>query len=73
MRAGYVTLKDSTAPFVKERWMGTAVLFLIYCIRVYMINGWCVVAESRVYPTESAHPVCTTRFRTLRHQPALLS
>ena len=53
--------------------MGTAVLFLIYCIRVYMINGWCVVAESRVYPTESAHPVCTTRFRTLRHQPALLS
>jgi len=39
----YVTLKDSTAPFVKERWMGTAVLFLIYCIRVYMINGWYIV------------------------------
>jgi len=42
-RTGYVTIKDSTAPYVKERWLGTFGLFCIYCLRVYMINGWYIV------------------------------
>ena len=40
---GYVTLKDSTAPYVKERWLSSFGLLCIYCLRIYMINGWYIV------------------------------
>mmetsp|Transcript_4202 Transcript_4202/g.6631 ORF Transcript_4202/g.6631 Transcript_4202/m.6631 type:complete len:191 (-) Transcript_4202:155-727(-) len=39
----YTQLKDSTAPHVAPRWAGTAVLFLIYCLRIYLVNGWYIV------------------------------
>mmetsp|Transcript_33846 Transcript_33846/g.67714 ORF Transcript_33846/g.67714 Transcript_33846/m.67714 type:complete len:196 (-) Transcript_33846:135-722(-) len=39
----YTTIKDSTAPHTAARWIGTAVLFLIYCIRIYLLNGWYIV------------------------------
>ena len=41
--SGYVTIKDSTAPYVKERWLSSFVLLCIYCLRIYMINGWYIV------------------------------
>eukprot|EP00961_Rhodomonas_salina_P194066 2620032-Rhodomonas_salina.4 len=37
--AGYTTLKDSFAPHTTGRWIATVVLFLIYCVRIYLING----------------------------------
>ncbi|EKX47800.1 hypothetical protein GUITHDRAFT_151968 [Guillardia theta CCMP2712] len=39
----FTTLKDSTAPHTGARWIGTAVLFIIYCIRIFLINGWYIV------------------------------
>ena len=47
IRTGYITVKDSTAPYVKERWLGTFGLFCIYCLRVYMINGWYIVTYGK--------------------------
>mmetsp|Transcript_12331 Transcript_12331/g.29510 ORF Transcript_12331/g.29510 Transcript_12331/m.29510 type:complete len:197 (+) Transcript_12331:100-690(+) len=39
----YTTLKDSFAPHTTGRWIATVVLFLIYCVRIYLINGWYIV------------------------------
>jgi len=39
----YIIAKDATAPHVKERWLASLVLFLIYSLRVYTINGWYIV------------------------------
>jgi hypothetical protein len=48
-RAGYITIKDSTAPYVKERWLGTLLVFFIYCLRVFLINGWYIVTYGIIF------------------------
>lgn len=35
---------DLTVPFLAGRWIGYAILFLIYCIRVYSLEGFYVVS-----------------------------
>ena len=34
---------DLSAPHVTGRWALSAVVILIYCIRVYLINGWYII------------------------------
>ena len=34
---------DLSAPHTAPRWMLTAVVVLIYCLRVYLINGWYII------------------------------
>jgi hypothetical protein len=35
----YQHLLDTASPHVKGRWTFTAVFFLIYCVRVYFLEG----------------------------------
>ena len=37
-------LLDKSSPHVLYRWIGFAVIMSIYCIRVYLLNGWFVVS-----------------------------
>mmetsp|Transcript_69910 Transcript_69910/g.145760 ORF Transcript_69910/g.145760 Transcript_69910/m.145760 type:complete len:195 (+) Transcript_69910:175-759(+) len=39
----YVQIKDSFAPHTGARWAATGVLFFLYCLRIYMVNGWYIV------------------------------
>lgn len=34
---------DLSAPHTGPRWILTAVIMLIYCLRVYLINGWYII------------------------------
>lgn len=34
---------DKAAPHTTARWIGAAVVTLLYCIRVYLLNGWYIV------------------------------
>ncbi|KAJ3060782.1 hypothetical protein HDU98_003255, partial [Podochytrium sp. JEL0797] len=39
----FQTLLDSTTPHWKERWIGTAVLFVLYFVRVFWISAYYIV------------------------------
>jgi len=34
---------DLSAPHTTQRWLFSAVIMLIYCVRVYLINGWYII------------------------------
>jgi hypothetical protein len=36
-------LMDKSSPHVMFRWIGFIVVFLLYFVRVYLVNGWFIV------------------------------
>ena len=47
---------DLSAPHTAPRWMLTAVVVLIYCLRVYLINGWYIITSD-----EADHPTARSK------------
>ena len=39
----YQALIDTTTPYTAYRWTATALIFVIYFIRVFLVQGWYIV------------------------------
>ena len=44
VRTRYQALLDSSIPYVLYRWIGTAVMTIMYLYRVFSLGGWYVVS-----------------------------
>jgi len=42
----YQAYLDKSTPFTTYRWMGTAALFLFFILRIFLAQGWYIVAYS---------------------------
>ncbi|KAK7530348.1 rer1 protein-like protein [Phyllosticta citribraziliensis] len=42
----YQAYLDKSTPFIVQRWVGTAVLFLVFGLRIIFAQGWYIVAYS---------------------------
>jgi len=42
----YQSYLDKSTPFIPQRWVGTAVLFLLFALRILFAQGWYIVAYS---------------------------
>ncbi|KAF2457959.1 rer1 protein-like protein [Lineolata rhizophorae] len=42
----YQAYLDQSTPFTAYRWIGTGVLFLFFCLRIFWAQGWYIVAYS---------------------------
>ncbi|KAF2396219.1 putative Golgi membrane protein [Trichodelitschia bisporula] len=42
----YQAYLDQSTPYVPYRWTGTGVLFLIFALRIFLAQGWYIVAYS---------------------------